>query len=175
LQGFLLWGVFGTRRTNGKTGYPTRHPSAIDLATRFEAAKLFLLFIPLEFAMQVIHCPSAPPAVGPYSHAVRVGNLLFCSGQIPLDPATKQIVPGGIREQTDQVLRNVAAVLDDQELHFANVVKSTIFMTDLSDFPIVNGIYAQAFGDHKPARSTVQVAALPLGAMVEIEVIAEVF
>ncbi|MDA3873258.1 MAG: RidA family protein [Kiritimatiellae bacterium] len=124
--------------------------------------------------MQAINSEQAPPAVGPYSHGVKVGHLLFCSGQIPLDPQTKSLVSGGIREQTEQVLHNIRAVLDSQDLTLQHVVKSTIFMTDLSDFSVVNGMYAQAFGDHKPARSTVQVAALPLGASIEIEVIAEI-
>ncbi|MDF3130844.1 RidA family protein [Kiritimatiellaeota bacterium B1221] len=124
--------------------------------------------------MQTINSEHAPEAVGPYSHGVKVGNLLFCSGQIPLDPATKAIVPGGIREQTEQVLANITQVLDSEELRLKNVVKTTIFMTDLADFSVVNGIYAQAFGNHKPARSTVQVAALPLGALIEIEVICEI-
>jgi 2-iminobutanoate/2-iminopropanoate deaminase len=124
--------------------------------------------------MQPINSEHAPEAVGPYSHGVKVGNLLFCSGQIPLDPATKALVPGGIREQTEQVLTNITRVLESQELNLKNVVKSTIFMTDLTDFAVVNGIYAQAFASHKPARSTVQVAALPLGALIEIEVICEI-
>ncbi|WFB36380.1 RidA family protein [Kiritimatiellota bacterium B12222] len=124
--------------------------------------------------MQTINSEHAPEAVGPYSHGVTVGNLLFCSGQIPLDPATKSLVPGGIREQTEQVIENIVHVLDSQELGLRNVVKTTIFMTDLADFSVVNGIYAQAFGSHKPARSTVQVAALPLGALIEIEVICEI-
>jgi 2-iminobutanoate/2-iminopropanoate deaminase len=123
--------------------------------------------------MQPFNSEHAPAAVGPYSHGVKVGNLVFCSGQIPLDPDSKALVPGGIREQTEQVLRNITAMLDDQGLTLQHVVKSTIFMTDLADFQVVNGLYAQAFGDHKPARSTVQVAALPLGALIEIEVIAE--
>lgn len=124
--------------------------------------------------MQIINSPKAPEAVGPYSHGVKVGHLLFCSGQIPLVPETKKLVEGGIRGQTEQVLANIRAVLDAEELDLRNVVKSTIFMTDLADFAVVNGIYAQAFGDHKPARSTVQVAALPLGARIEIEVVAEI-
>ena len=123
--------------------------------------------------MEIITSETAPPAVGPYSHAVRVGHLIFCSGQIPIDPATKEIVPGGIHEQTQQVLRNIQAVLATANLTLANVVKATVFLTDLRDFPVVNGLYASAFGDHKPARSTLGVAALPLGAKVEIEVIAE--
>lgn len=124
--------------------------------------------------MQLINSEHAPEAVGPYSHGVKVGNLLVCSGQIPLDPETKQIVTGGIREQTDQVFRNIEAVLFSQGLQLQNVVKTTIFLTDLDDFSTVNGIYAQAFAGHKPARSTVQVAALPLGARIEIECIAEI-
>jgi 2-iminobutanoate/2-iminopropanoate deaminase len=124
--------------------------------------------------MLPINSDKAPAAVGPYSHGVKVGNLLFCSGQIPLDPATKAIISGGIREQTDQVFKNITSVLDSQELSLKNVVKSTIFMTNLADFAVVNGIYAQAFGDHKPARSTVQVAGLPLNALIEIEVICEI-
>lgn len=123
--------------------------------------------------MQTINSPAAPAAVGAYSHAVRVGGLLFCSGQIPLDPETKALVPGGIREQTKQVLRNIAAVLDTEDLNLHHVVKSTVFLADMNDFAVVNGLYAEAFGDHKPARSAVQVAALPLGALIEIEVIAE--
>ena len=124
--------------------------------------------------MQIINSKHAPEAVGPYSHGVKVGNLLYCSGQIPLDPTTKALVPGGIREQTNQVLANITQVLDSEELLLKHVIKTTIFMTDLSEFSVVNGIYAQAFGSHKPARSTVQVAALPLGSLFEIEVIAEI-
>ncbi|MCC5847299.1 MAG: RidA family protein [Verrucomicrobia bacterium] len=123
--------------------------------------------------MQPITSKQAPEAVGPYTQAMRVGNLIFCSGQIPLDPATKALVPGGIREQTQQVLKNIAAVLDSEGLTLDHVAKATVFLADLKDFAVVNGLYAEAFGDHKPARSTVQVAALPLGSRVEIEVIAE--
>jgi len=123
--------------------------------------------------MQPIHSETAPEAVGPYSHGVKVGNILYCSGQIPLDPATRQMVGAGIREQTEQVIQNIQSVLASQDLNLSHVVKTTIFLTDLDDFATVNGIYAQAFGDHEPARSTVQVAALPLGARIEIEVIAE--
>ena len=123
--------------------------------------------------MQPITSKQAPEAVGPYTHAMRVGSLIFCSGQIPLDPETKALVPGGIREQTQQVLKNITAVLEAEGLTLDRVAKSTVYMTDLKDFAVVNGLYAEAFGDHKPARSTVQVAALPLGALVEIEVIAE--
>ena len=112
------------------------------------------------------------PAVGPYNHAVRVGDLLFCAGQIPLDPATGNLVAGDIEAQTERVLRNVKAILDDQKLTFANVVKSTVFLTNLADFAGMNKVYSQFFTADFPARSTIQVAALPKGASVEIEVIA---
>lgn len=120
----------------------------------------------------LIDAPAAPQAIGPYSHAARVGHLLYCSGQIPLDPATMKLVEGGIEEQTRQVLANVAAVLASQGATFANIAKTTIFLADMTDFPTVNGLYAEAMGAHKPARSTVQVAGLPLGSLIEIEVIA---
>lgn len=123
--------------------------------------------------MEIIQTQAAPPAVGPYSQAVQVGHLLFCSGQIPVDPETKAIVEGDIHVQVEQVLKTITAVLAAANLTLANVVKATVFLVDLKDFPVMNGLYAQAFGDHKPARSTIQVAALPLGARVEIEVIAE--
>jgi 2-iminobutanoate/2-iminopropanoate deaminase len=120
----------------------------------------------------LIDAPDAPKAIGPYSHAARIGNLLYCSGQIPLDPATMKLVEGGIEEQTRQVLANVTAVLASQGATFANVAKTTIFLANMADFPAVNGLYGEAMGDHKPARSTVQVAGLPLGSLIEIEVIA---
>ena len=121
---------------------------------------------------ELIDAPGAPQAIGPYSHAARAGNLLFCSGQIPLDPATMKLVEGGIDAQTRQVLANVTAVLASQGATLAHVAKTTIFLTDMGDFPIVNGLYAEAMGSHKPARSTVQVAGLPLGSLIEIEVTA---
>jgi 2-iminobutanoate/2-iminopropanoate deaminase len=120
----------------------------------------------------VIKPSRSPAAVGPYNHAVRVDNLLFCAGQIPLDPATGNIVAGDIKTQTERVLENVKAILDDQNLTFANVVKSTVFMTNLADFAGMNEVYAKYFTADFPARSTVQVAALPKGANVEIEVVA---
>jgi len=119
----------------------------------------------------IIQPKNSPAAVGPYNHAVRVGDLLFCAGQIPLDPATGQLVAGDIQAQTERVLQNVKAILDDQKLTFAHVVKSTVFMTNLGDFAAMNEIYAKYFTENFPARSTVQVAALPKGAAVEIEVI----
>jgi 2-iminobutanoate/2-iminopropanoate deaminase len=115
----------------------------------------------------------AAPPVGPYSHGVRVGDLLFCSGQIPLDPASPAApVTGDIRVQTRRVLENLKLILDDQKLSFAQVVKSTVFLTNLADFAAMNEVYAQYFVADYPARSTVQVAALPRGASVEIEIIA---
>ncbi|MEO0444734.1 MAG: RidA family protein [Verrucomicrobiota bacterium] len=116
----------------------------------------------------------APEAIGPYSHAVRVGETLYCSGQIPLDPATMVIVEGGVKEQARQVLTNMSKVLEAAGVTMDAVVKTTIFLTDMADFPTVNAVYAEAFGEHKPARSTIQVAGLPMGALVEIECIAAV-
>jgi 2-iminobutanoate/2-iminopropanoate deaminase len=120
----------------------------------------------------VIKPARSAPAVGPYNHAVRVGDLLFCAGQIPLDPATGNLVSGDIQAQAERVLQNIKAILDDQGLTFANVVKSTVFLTNLADFAGMNEAYAKHFTADFPARSTIQVAALPKGASVEIEVIA---
>ncbi len=120
----------------------------------------------------IIKPAQSPAAVGPYNHAVRVGDLLFCAGQIPLDPATGNLVPGDVRAQTERVLENVKAILDDQKLTFAHVMKTTVFMTNLGDFAAMNEVYARYFTADFPARSTVQVAALPRGAAVEIEVLA---
>jgi 2-iminobutanoate/2-iminopropanoate deaminase len=113
--------------------------------------------------------PNAPAVAGPYSAAVRAGDWLLLAGQIPLVPTTGKIVDGGATEQCRQVLANLGAVLSDCGASFADVAKTTVFVTDLGDFGAVNEEYAAAFGDHKPARATVQVAALPLGAKVEIE------
>ena len=121
---------------------------------------------------QIIKPAKSAPAVGPYSHAVRFQDLLFCAGQIPLDPATGNLVEGDIRVQTERVLQNIKAILDDQKLTFANVVKRTVFLTNLGDFVAMNEVYAQYFTSDFPARSTVQVAALPKGAAVEIEILA---
>jgi 2-iminobutanoate/2-iminopropanoate deaminase len=128
----------------------------------------------MSIPIELIDAPAAPKAIGPYSHAAKVGHLLFCSGQIPLDPETMKIVEGGIEAQTRQVLSNVAAVLRSQGADFPDIAKTTIFLANMADFPVVNPLYAEALGDHKPARSTVQVAALPLGALIEIEVVAVV-
>src|SRR5437588_1649216 len=121
---------------------------------------------------KIISTTDAPTAVGPYSQAVRVGATIYCAGQIPLDPKSGQIVPGDIAAQTRRVLDNIAAVLKAVGLTFDNVVKTTIFLTDLGDFQIVNEVYGSYFKQDPPARSTVQVSALPRGAKVEIEAIA---
>lgn len=120
----------------------------------------------------IIKPAKAAPPVGPYSHAVRMGELLFCSGQIPLDPATSNLVSGDIKAQTERVLENVKAILVDQGLSFSNVVKATVFLTNMADFAAMNEVYGKYFLSNYPARSTIQVAALPKGASVEIEVIA---
>ena len=121
---------------------------------------------------KIISTTEAPAAVGPYSQAVRVGSTVYCAGQIPLDPKSGQIVPGDIGAQTRRVLENIAAVLRAENLAFENIVKTTIFLTNLNDFQTVNEIYGSYFKKEPPARSTVQVPALPKGANVEIEVIA---
>jgi 2-iminobutanoate/2-iminopropanoate deaminase len=120
----------------------------------------------------IIKPAKSPPAIGPYNHAVRVGGLLFCAGQIPIDPASGNLVSGDIKAQTGRVLENLKAILDDQKLTFANVVKSTVFLTDLANFAGMNEVYAKYFTNDFPARSTIQVAGLPKGASVEIEVVA---
>ena len=120
----------------------------------------------------VIKPAKAAPAAGPYNHAVRTGDLLFCAGQIPLDPASGNLVPGDIKAQTGRVLENIKIILEDQKLTFSNIVKTTVFLTNLADFGAMNDVYAQYFTADFPARSTVQVSALPRGAAVEIEVIA---
>ncbi len=120
--------------------------------------------------IEPVPTPSAPPAAGPYSPAVRAGDWLVLAGQVGLDPATGGFVEGGVEAQARQVLANIAAVLGDCGATMNDVAKATVFVTDIAQFGVVNAVYAEAFGDHKPARSTVQVAALPGGAEVEIEV-----
>lgn len=122
--------------------------------------------------MTPINAAGAPAAIGPYVHAVRLGGLLFTSGQIPL--TLEGTMPEGIEAQTEQVFDNLAAVLAEAGAGFADVAKATVFVTDLGDFAALNAIYEKRFGGHKPARSTVQVAALPRGASVEIELIARI-
>ena len=122
--------------------------------------------------MKIISAPDAPAAIGPYSHAVTAGNFIYSSGQIPLDPKTGKLVADDIETQTRQVLANLAAVLAAAGVTTQQVVKSTVFLKDMADFPQMNALYEAAFAPHKPARSTVQVAKLPLDSRVEIEVIA---
>ncbi len=116
--------------------------------------------------------PNVPAAVGPYSQAVKHGGLLFCSGQIPINPAAGKIEATDVEGQARQVLANIASLLASQGLAMTDVIKATVFLQSMADFPKVNPIYEAAFGGHKPARSTVAVAGLPLGALIEIEVIA---
>ena len=121
---------------------------------------------------KVISTSKAPAAIGPYSQAIQVGNLVFASGQIPIDPATGNFVAGGVREQARQSLTNVNAILDEAGLTLDNVVKTTVFLADMNDFADVNAVYAEFFAEPYPARSAVAVKTLPKGALVEIEVIA---
>ena len=120
---------------------------------------------------EVIFTKKAPAAVGPYSQAIKVGNVVYCSGQVPLVPETGLLVEGDIKAQAGQALKNVKAVLDEIGADVTNVVKTTVFILDMEDFGPVNEVYADFFGDHKPARSCVAVAELPKGARVEVEVL----
>lgn len=122
----------------------------------------------------IIATDDAPRAIGPYSQAVRAGNLVFASGQIPIDPATGQFVPGGIAEQTEQVLRNLTAVFEAAGVGMNQVIKTTVFLADMDDFTAMNEIYGRFFREDPPARATVQAARLPRDARVEIEAIAVV-
>ena len=121
---------------------------------------------------QVIHTDSAPKAVGPYSQAIRMGDFLFCSGQISIDPKTQEVFTGDIKTQTEMVLNNIEAILKHSNLNFSHIIKTTIFLTSMTDFAYVNEIYAKRFPKDPPARSTIAVAGLPKGVNVEIEVIA---
>ncbi len=121
---------------------------------------------------ETISTENAPGAIGPYSQAVRTGNLVFCSGQIPIDPATGEFVSNDVAEQTRQVLKNLSAVLEAAGTDLNNVVKTTVFLADMNDFTAMNEIYEEFFSDNKPARATVQAARLPRDARVEIECIA---
>ena len=124
--------------------------------------------------MKVISTTKAPAAIGPYSQAIQVGNLVYTSGQIPIDPATGAFVEGGIKEQTRQSLLNVQAILAEVGLTMNNVIKTTVFMADMNDFADMNAVYAEFFTEPYPARSAVAVRTLPKGALVEIEVVGEV-
>ena len=123
-------------------------------------------------AKKIVETKNAPAPIGPYSQAVEAGGFLFCSGQIALDPASGQVSTGGVPEQTELVMKNIQAVLTQAGLGFEAVVKTTIFLTDMADFPAVNEVYGRHFKTQPPARSTVAVAGLPKGVKVEIEVLA---
>ena len=123
--------------------------------------------------MKVISTKKAPAAIGPYSQAIQVGNLIYTSGQLPINPATGAFPEGGIKEQTRQSLTNVKAILEEAGVSMSNVVKTTVFMADMGDFGDMNGVYAEFFSEPYPARSAVAVKTLPKGALVEIEVVAE--
>ena len=122
----------------------------------------------------MISTKKAPAAIGPYSQAIQVGNLVYTSGQIPIDPSTGAFVEGGIKEQTRQSLTNVKAILEEAGLSMSNVVKTTVFMADMGDFAEMNAVYAEFFSEPYPARSAVAVKTLPKGALVEIEVVAAI-
>ncbi len=124
--------------------------------------------------MKSVKSDKAPAAIGPYSQGVVAGGFLFSAGQIPLDPSSGQMVEGGITAQTEQVMKNLSAVLDAAGLGWNSVVKTTVYLHDMADFPTVNEIYGKAIGEARPARSTVQVTALPRGALVEIDFVAQI-
>jgi len=121
-----------------------------------------------------VHTEAAPAAIGPYSQAVSAGNMLFTAGQIALDPATGQIVPGDVTAQTERVMKNLSAVLESGGASWSDVVKTTVYLIDMADFPRVNEVYGRVIGDARPARSTVQVSGLPRGVLVEIDAVAVV-
>ena len=123
---------------------------------------------------EIISTENAPGAIGPYSQAIKANGMLFCSGQIPIDPATGEFVEGGVAEQTEQVFKNLTAVLEAGGVSLDSVVKTTVFLADMNDFGAMNEVYARYFDTNKPARATVQAARLPRDARVEIECIAVV-
>ena len=122
--------------------------------------------------VRIVHTENAPAAIGPCSQAVVAGNFLFTAGQIAIDPATGQIVQGDVTAQTERVMRNLAAVLETAGATWSDVVKTTVYLQDMADFPRVNDVYGRVIGDARPARSTVQVAGLPRGVLVEIDAVA---
>ncbi len=165
----------------GRSFFPSLLFSFIPFFLLFFFPSFLLFFFPsslliaqtkTESPVKIISTPDAPAAIGPYSQAISVGSLVFCSGQIALDPATMQIVGEDIEAQTKQVFKNIRAVLKAENLTLSHVVKCTVFMKDLNDFAKMNTLYADEFGTHKPARSTVQAARLPKDALIEIECIA---
>ena len=124
--------------------------------------------------VRIVHTENAPAAIGPYSQAVVAGDFLFTAGQIAIDPATGQIVQGDVSAQTERVMHNLAAVLEQAGASWSDVVKTTVYLQDMADFPRVNEVYGRVMGDARPARSTVQVAGLPRGVLVEIDAVAVV-
>lgn len=124
--------------------------------------------------METISTDSAPAAIGPYSQAIKTGGLLFCSGQIALPPSGGDVVGGGVEAETRQVLANLKAVLEAGGSSLSHVVKTTVYLTTMDDFAAMNGVYAEAFGEARPARATVAVAGLPKGVRVEIDAVAEI-
>lgn len=122
--------------------------------------------------MQIVATKGAPAAIGPYSQGIKVSNLIFTAGQIALDPESMTVVPGGVAEQTDQVFRNLGAILTEAGSSLGQVIKTTVYLVDMNDFAAMNEVYARYFGDHRPARSTVAVQGLPKGVKVEIEAVA---
>ncbi len=139
----------------------------------YNFAHIITNYYSLQDMKKVISTPKAPAAIGPYSQAIQVGNLIYTSGQIPIDPATGQLVEGGIKEQTCQSLNNIQAILQEAGLTMASVVKTTVFMADMADFADMNSVYAEFFTEPYPARSAVAVKTLPKNALVEIEMVAE--
>ena len=125
-------------------------------------------------SVRIVHTDKAPAAIGPYSQGIVAGNFLFTAGQIALDPATGQIVQGDVTAQTERVLTNLTAVLESAGASWADVVKTTVYLQDMADFPRVNEVYGRMIGDARPARSTVQVSGLPRGVLVEIDAVAVV-
>jgi 2-iminobutanoate/2-iminopropanoate deaminase len=123
-------------------------------------------------AITAVSTQGAPRAIGPYSQGIRAGGFLFTAGQVGFDPASGELVDGGISEQTERVLQNIRSILESAGADLSQVVKTTVFLVDMADFAAMNEVYARAFGNHRPARSTVAVAALPRGARVEIEAVA---
>jgi 2-iminobutanoate/2-iminopropanoate deaminase len=121
---------------------------------------------------EVVTTPNAPAAIGPYSQAIKANGLVFTAGQIPIDPATRSVVPGGITEQTERVMQNVAAILEAAGTSLARAVKTTCYLANLDDFAAFNSVYARWFAEAPPARSTVQAARLPLGVLVEVDCVA---
>jgi 2-iminobutanoate/2-iminopropanoate deaminase len=129
---------------------------------------------PVELMKEIVSTDKAPGAIGPYSQAIKAGGMIFCSGQIPIDPATGNIVSEDVTEQTEQVLKNLSEVLSAGGAGLGDVVKTTVFLADMNDFQAMNEVYARHFSDNKPARATVQAARLPRDVKVEIECIAVV-